>query len=545
MSAITAHYASASSAAAAADRRYADIAAAQYDSAFFQSYSPPSLNTVAAAASLDAGYASGASYAWDAHEPGPAVQSPSYPASSSSSSSTNNYHNPASSSPSSAATTSHSSVTASFSSYTAQPDAYPLHSSHRGSFPTSRSHHPNSSLSSSTATSSNPYSPTLATRSSYASGTRSYSSLAAAAAATTHSSGSSPTPRLQNASWDSAGLYTIEPIDPVSPPHHAYSHSNASSTPATPPTPPIKEEEQEGEFIIEVSVPADPVPSSMPEVPLRATHAPPEMRKMMYSFRLESFAMHDGIRSAATAPGSGGIEVGPLRQPPVELEWQAHILVPLVPDDEIEPAHRYSSSSLSTPRSHGGYGVESPTMSPRKADHTSPRRTRATNPYATAGSASPALSLEYPSGLENEAWDGSSSGYGSVADNSSAGGTAATSSPTFAPIMTPAQSLGWLRFGAGSEADPKQSSYHRQSVAQPSLSRVSQTQNRYLLGDPSSPKQSYHSHPSAHAQQSAQQAQYGYDTGGGYSRSNHAGASGRYAEVYASAASGGSSGWYR
>ncbi|KAI9066831.1 hypothetical protein FKP32DRAFT_325039 [Trametes sanguinea] len=472
MSAIAAHYASsasASSAAAAAsasaDRRYADLAAAQYDpSAFFQSYSPPSLNTVTAAP-LDPGYASGASYAWDAHEP--AVQSPSYSASSSSSSSANNYHNPASSA-SSAATTAHSSVTASFSSYPAQSDAYPLHSSHRGSFPTSRSHHANSSLSSSTAASGNSYSPTLATRSSYASGTRSYSSLAAAAAASTHSSGSSPTPRLQNASWDSAGLYTIEPIDPVSPSHHAYSHSAASSTPATPPTPPIKEEEHEGEFIIEVSVPADPVPSSMPEVPLRATHAPPEMRKMMYSFRLESFAMHDGIRSAATAPGSGGIEVGPLRQPPVELEWQAHILVPLVPDEEIEPGHRYSSSSHSTPRSHGGYGVESPTMSPRKTDHASPRRTRATNAYAVAGSASPALSLEYPTGLDNEAWDGSSSGYASVADNGSTGGTAATSSPTFAHIMTPAQSLGWLRFGAGSEAEPKQSSYHRQPAAQAS-----------------------------------------------------------------------------
>ncbi|CDO77063.1 hypothetical protein BN946_scf184473.g7 [Trametes cinnabarina] len=500
MSAIAAHYApssSSSSSAAASDRRLL----ARPPPSVRPTTRPPFFHDAYVlvlaehrpASPLDAGYSSlthsaataGPSYSWDAHQS--AVQSPSYSASSSSPASANAY-----SASSTAATAGHSSVTASFSSYASHSDAYPLQHSHRPSFPSSRPHHPSSShLSSSSATASNDH------------------------------------------HWDSSGLYTIDPVEPVthSPSHHAYTHSTASSTPATPLTPPIKEEEQEGEFIIEVSVPADPVPSSMPEVPLRATHAPPAQRKRMYSFRLESFAMHDGIRSAATAPGSGGIRAGPLSEPPIEFEWQAHLLVPLIPDEEIAQGHRFSSH---TPRSHGGYSVDSPTMSPRGTERTSPRRTRTTDAHAAAGSASPTLSLDYPSGLENDAWDGSSSGYASVADNGSAGGTASTGSPTFAPIMTPAQSLGWsLRYGTG-EAEPKQSSYYRQPAAQPSLSRVSQPQTRYLLGDPASPKQSYHSHSSTYAQQSTHQQQYGYDTGGGYSRSSGhgGGTSGRYSGSY-------------
>ncbi|KAI0693305.1 hypothetical protein C8T65DRAFT_744768 [Cerioporus squamosus] len=45
----------------------------------------------------------------------------------------------------------------------------------------------------------------------------------------------------------------------------------------------------------------------MPEVPLRAKHAPPQFRKMMYSFHLENFSIHDGNCSAATQLGPGGI----------------------------------------------------------------------------------------------------------------------------------------------------------------------------------------------------------------------------------------------
>ncbi|KAI8976635.1 hypothetical protein BD414DRAFT_517135 [Trametes punicea] len=524
MSAVAAHYASASAAAAAAtDRRYADLTAHYDPSAFFH-YSPPSLNTVTAPP-LDANYSLGHSapssshsYPWDAHHP--AVQSPSpYSAPSASSASSNTYH-PHPSSPSAAG---HSSAAVSFG-YTAQTD-YAL-PSHR-SYPSTRApaHHASTSLSSSNASSTSTYSSRLQSRDSYASGTRSYSALAIAAAATAAASattGSSSTPRLQNASWDSTGLYTIEPDDPVSnsASHHAYSHSAASTTPSTPSTPPVKEEEPESEFIIEVSVPADPVPSTMAKVPLRATNACPAQRKLMCTFRLESFAMHDGIRSAATQPGSGGVEIGPLKEPGIELEWQAQLSVPLIPDEE-DASSRYATTRNMSQET--GASATSPTLLSSKTaqvGRTSPRRaTRASDSFAAAGSASPTLSLEsYTPTVDSETWDGS--GY-TFADDGSAGTTAGTGRQTFAPIMTPAQSLGWsLRYQSG-EAELRQSGYHRQHITQPSLSRVSQTQSRYILGDQGLLKQSYHQpHP---------QAQYEYDNRG-YSRSG--GTAGRYAEAY-------------
>ncbi|KAI0630978.1 hypothetical protein C8Q77DRAFT_1074876 [Trametes polyzona] len=532
MSAVAAHYA-----VAAPDGRYA----AQYDPATFFSYSH-NVQT----APLDPQYSlattaapSAAPYIWDAHEPSPY----------SSSASANAYQPPAA-----PAQTGHSSVTASFA-YTAHADYGSLSSSHR-SFPATSSrpapvaHHaqpdapPSSSHPSAAGTSSS------ARRSSYSSGARSYSSLAAAAATHPPGSSASSTPRLQNASWDSAALYTIEPADPVS---HASSQASfgRSSTSALPSSPPIKEEDAEGEFIIELSVPVDPVPSAMPEVPLRATHAPPKMRSMMCSFRLESFAMHDGIRSAATQPGPGGIVVGPLKERPIEFEWQADLIEPLIPQEE-ENALRYAAASQSgMPRSHAhtsgrptmGYTMGSPPPSRKAAlgagnstmaGSASPRRARAE--YVSAGNVSPALSLDYAQ-VDSDAWDASSA-YGSVADNGSGSGTAATASPTFAPIMTPAQSLGWsLRYQSG-EAEVEQSGgYHRQPIAQTSLSRVSQTTSPFMFGGRSgaSKTQQHHSH-----HQSSQQAAYGYDTSG-YSRGS--GPASRYSEVYASSNS--SAAWYR
>ncbi|KAI0764546.1 hypothetical protein BD413DRAFT_615673 [Trametes elegans] len=533
MSAIAAHYAAPGP--AVPDRRYAELAA-HYDPAAFFQYSSASL-TSATTAHLDGAYALGsansasaASYAWDAH--GHADESPPPPYSPSSSSA-HAYHASAPPPPVSG----HASVTASFS-YSTQLD-YPV-SAHRA-YPSraTASHHANPSPSLLSSATGSHSAPALPGRSSYSSGTRSYSSLAAAAAVNTTSS--STTPRLQNANWESAaaGLYTIDPSDPVShsSSRHSYGHSSTGSSPQLPPSsPPIKEEDAEGEFIIEVSVPADPVPSSMPEVPLRATHAPPKMRAMMYSFRLESFAMHDGIRSAATQPGPGGIEVGPLKDAPVELEWQAILAAPLIPDEALDP---YQYSAVAAPNSSKtrsqdvGYGAQA-VASPRRSgaqDGTGSRRRR--GDYVP-NSPSPTLSMDPPqSHLDNDAWDGSSA-YGSVADNGSgSNATTAAASPTFAPIMTPAQSLGWSARYQTNESDLESSIYHRQPVAQASLSRVSQTQGRYVLGGGSAQKTSYHP--------SHQQTQYGeYDTSG-YSRSS--GATGRYAEVYASSAS--NSAWYR
>ncbi|OJT08410.1 hypothetical protein TRAPUB_698 [Trametes pubescens] len=445
-------------AAAVPDARY-------YDPNTFFSYAPPSLNAVTNAA-LDGQYASGAAYVWDAHEP--AVQSP--PAYSSSASA-NAYHSAAA--PASSAPSGHSSVTASFA-YSAPTDFV---SSHRA-YPSNVSRvAPSSSLSPSSAAVTARGASSSHRGHSYSSGARSYSSLAAAAT-TNASNSSSSTPRLQNASWDNAALYTIDPSDPVSnapPQQHAYSRSSTtSSVPATPVSPPIKEEDPEGEFIIEVSVPADPVPSSMPEVPLRATHAPPKMRSMMCSFRLESFAMHDGIRSAATQPGPGGIVVGPLKEQPIEFEWQADLVEPLVPQEE--DAYRYGMAQGKA-RAQVGYSpsVHSP-PSPRRTgggnELRSPRtgRTRADS-YTAVGTASPALSLDYPQQVDSgDGWDASSA-YGSAADNGSGSGTT-SASPTFAPIMTPAQSLGWsLRYQSGDVDNTMESSggYHRQqTVTQPS-----------------------------------------------------------------------------
>ncbi|KAL1946318.1 hypothetical protein VTO73DRAFT_15445 [Trametes versicolor] len=525
---VAAHYV----AAAVPDARYAN----HYDPVPFFSYAQPSLNAVANDAQYTLGTgSSGAAYVWDAHEP--AVQSPS----SYSSASANAYHSAAAP----PASSGHSSVTASFA-YNAPPD----YASHRSfSSNVSRaapSHHPNASppSSSSSAAATARGSSSSHRGSSYSSGARSYSSLAAAAT-TNASNASSSTPRLQNASWDNAALYTIDPADPVShspSQQHAYSRgSTTSSVPATPVSPPIKEEDPEGEFIIEVSVPADPVPSSMPEVPLRATHAPPKMRSMMCSFRLESFAMHDGIRSAATQPGPGGIVVGPLREQPIEFEWQADLVEPLIPQEE--DAFRYGVAQGKA-RAQVGYSAVQSSPSPRKTGGNegmmrSPRtgRTRADS-YTAAGTASPALSLDYPQQVDSgDAWD-ASSGYGSVADNGS-GSVATSASPTFAPIMTPAQSLGWsLRYQSGDvdgTVEPS-SGYHRQqTVTQPSLSRVSQPASRYgVYASSSSVAKTY---------QPEQQAHYGYDSSG-YPRSS-ASSAGRYSssEVYAS--SGSSSSWYR
>ncbi|KAH9886059.1 hypothetical protein C8Q73DRAFT_795577 [Cubamyces lactineus] len=531
-------YASASSAAPADRRAYPDLPSAYDPSSYFSHYSPPSLSNVAAP-SLDAAYSlshaantSGASYSWDAHDPG-AVQSASYSSvPSSSSASVNAYHHSAT--PASSVACSAVSSNASYIAYSTHNDSY---SSTTTNYPTSRSINlPSPSSTTSTRTSA---------RAAQSSGARSYSSLAAAAAATTSTTGSSSTPRLQNATWDSTGLYTIDPADPVSQSsgHHAYTHSPATSPPHTPVSPPIKEEEAEGEFIIEVSVPADPVPSTMPEVPLRAIHAPPRQRKMMYSFRLDSFATHDGIHSAAKQPGAGGIEVGPLREKPVEFEWQAELSNPLVPDDE--DTARYWVPSSPKPKGQSQSRCrDCPTMpSSRKANRAaedgftdSPRRAQRIM-FGGGGSVSPALSLEYaPGQLDPDSWDGSSSGgYASVTENRSGSATGATSSPTFAHIMTPAQSLGWsMRYQTG-EVDLEPSTYQRQHAAQPSLSRVSQpSQSAFMFSAASSSKSSY---DRQQHQAQTQATTYGYESG--YSRS-----SGRYAEVYAPSSSS-NSGWYR
>ncbi|TBU55348.1 hypothetical protein BD310DRAFT_826045 [Dichomitus squalens] len=491
MSAVAAHPAYAPS---AADRRYGhELAAhahAHYDPATFFSYSQPSLNAVtASAAALDPSYNSpSSSYPWDA----------SFQTSSSSSLA----NDPAAFAPSaSSGPPSLSNLGATYADYSAHRPALPARSSAHYHIP----HHPQPASPASTH-SSTISSPT--SRSPYSSSSRGYSSLAAANAS--HSATSSAA-RLQHATWDSSCLYTIDPCDPVHTP------LSPLSPLTSPPSTPIKTEDPDGGLVIEVSVPAQPVSGAMPEVPLRATHAVPEMKRMMYAFRLENFAMHDGIKSAAVQPGSGGIEVGPLKEQPVELEWQVQLDAPLVADEE-EDAFRYPTA----PRAQGKTAARPSTLY-RQDTPVSPRQT-GRGGYVSMGSASPASSLDYPSAVENDAWD-ASSGYGSVAGTSARSGPPSTSSPSFPSVMTPAQSLNW-DYQPG-EASIPPSTYRRQPQpsGQRSLSRVSQTHGQYLLSGSSSSKVVY-----------PQASQYnGYESSG-YPR--HTSSSRYGGDVYAASSAG-------
>lgn len=58
------------------------------------------------------------------------------------------------------------------------------------------------------------------------------------------------------------------------------------------------------------------------EVPLRATQASKEMRKLMGVFRLNPFSMHHGGGRGVSAPLWNGEDAGPLEEPPSFIEYQ-------------------------------------------------------------------------------------------------------------------------------------------------------------------------------------------------------------------------------
>ncbi|KAH9915984.1 uncharacterized protein B0H18DRAFT_959041 [Fomitopsis serialis] len=118
-----------------------------------------------------------------------------------------------------------------------------------------------------------------------------------------------------------------------------------------------KEEELESGFVFELmshtrlSRSTNPLLDSIPELPLRATQASKEMRVLMGAFRLDPFAMHNGVNSAASQSVPVGIEIGPLRVPPVMFEWQAELVRPLVPQSarwfpEEQPMHAFDDEKL-------------------------------------------------------------------------------------------------------------------------------------------------------------------------------------------------------
>ncbi|KAH9917670.1 uncharacterized protein BXZ73DRAFT_53317, partial [Epithele typhae] len=458
--------------------------------AAFFSYSQPSLNAVTGTTPADS-YAPAPSFDWDTH--------PSAP------------YSPHSHSYSTSPHPAHSGPTSSLSTYPADyHSSRPLVSSRSSSFP-----YP--------AASSAP----AAARSAYTPAHRTYSSLAPPTnlAPANVSSAHSSSRAIPHTHWDASSLYTMDPIDPVSSPVST-SGSTTASSPLSPPLtpPPIKEEDTaDGGFIVEVFTPTEqPYGSPMAEVPLRATHAPPMMRKMMSSFRLENFAMHDGICSAATQPGSGGIEVGPLTEEPVELDpWQAYELDPT-------PAyygHRHHSSKRHK-SAHHTTGFEA--ASSRPAFYRAPSPAVSSH---TSERSSPLVDLQYQPSVD-DSWDGSSA-YGSVADTttSSSASIPSGASPTFAAAVTPAQSLSWvMRTGYTGEVDVDTAGHYRRQATQPSvqtsLSRVSHAPGQYMLGGGS------------RAPYQAAAASYAFESSG-YSRTT---TSGRYGDLYASDSQ---STWYR
>ena len=127
-----------------------------------------------------------------------------------------------------------------------------------------------------------------------------------------------------------ARLYTMPPLDDV---REVAATTTTTTTAMTmtemgaelgctrTPLPPVKLESEEGEdrFIIELAGGEDAMEGLLPpsEVPLRATQASTEMRRMMGVFRLNPFAMH-----GAGAGGTWCGEVGPLEEEPLVFEFQ-------------------------------------------------------------------------------------------------------------------------------------------------------------------------------------------------------------------------------
>jgi hypothetical protein len=140
------------------------------------------------------------------------------------------------------------------------------------------------------------------------------------------------------------------------------------------------------------------------EVPLRATQASKEMRKMMGVFRLNPFTMHNAGGRGAHAPSWNGEDAGPLSEEPQLYEFQL-----ILDDDEPaseEPLRSFSpefdivdgsvEDTDSVPRNEWpGYHARELSPSPSRRlpslwDNSSPQ----INPSPTGTSAS--LDLEYP-----------------------------------------------------------------------------------------------------------------------------------------------------
>jgi hypothetical protein len=170
-------------------------------------------------------------------------------------------------------------------------------------------------------------------------------------------------------------------------------------------SPPVKMEADDDCFIMEFSDPSssqsiDECCLGPPtEVPLRATQASEEMRKMMGVFRLNPFAMHNAGGRGITAPTWDGEEAGPLTEEPQLHEFQVELqgaeldseeeLRSFSPDFEIGIEHeeRKHTPSNSTPSNNCGMLQLSPRMWDRRSG---------VDAYLSPTGTSASLDLEYP-----------------------------------------------------------------------------------------------------------------------------------------------------
>jgi hypothetical protein len=159
-----------------------------------------------------------------------------------------------------------------------------------------------------------------------------------------------------------ARLYTIPPLEDVSMTTTTTTTTDATATRVVNttergrkemPLPSVKlEAEAEDRFIIELAGSGEDgmhgmlVPS---EVPLRATQASSEMRRMMGVFRLNPFAIH----GAGTATGWCG-QVGPLEEEPLLFEFQLDVGM-------VGAEERCTHREEERRRGHGGWGMASTT----------------------------------------------------------------------------------------------------------------------------------------------------------------------------------------
>lgn len=131
-------------------------------------------------------------------------------------------------------------------------------------------------------------------------------------------------PRFENASWDASDLYQFSldesPTSPLTSPEPECSPDLPLAA--------VKQEDTQDDFVFETPAVSDaatsayPAFSSMTEVPLRATQASKEMRRMMGVFRLDPFTMHNAVRDPSPNLNWNGEPIGPLREDPVLLEFQ-------------------------------------------------------------------------------------------------------------------------------------------------------------------------------------------------------------------------------